>query len=153
MNEGFTIEEDGVNNRGDSWMEFILKPFNENKKNPKEKFKDFDFSFVKVSNLEYHWDFPKVYFTDGNSRGIDISVNGDDLVKEWVGIVLHDGVGVTKESMIDWLERYGGGIESINDKISMSDRFDVEDFDLEIIPVDEMCKKYPILHEILGGNK
>jgi len=137
--EGFTITEDGVNNRGLGWMEFISTPFKNNK--------DGGLSFVKVTNLSYSY-VPEVYL-NCNTKGLNISVNENELVKEWVGMVIHSDNGVTKEGLGEWLGRYGGGIDSINEDVSMDERFDVYDFDFEIIPKEDMLKMVPEMKEYI----
>lgn len=159
-NEGFTISEDGTDrNNVDSWIGFVLKPVIENK--DLQQLKDGGFSFVKVSNLKYNtesylygidWSMG-VNLTGLTNTNLRLKINENELVKEWVGIILHYGSGVKRELLNDWLERYGGGIENINEDIEMVDRMYVEDFDFEVIPNEEMMEMYPIINKVVNKRK
>ena len=133
--EGFTITENGVNS-GLYWLDVI--PFKNNKK-------DRGMSFVKVTNLSYSY-VPEVSLKCG-SEGLNISVDENELITEWVGMVIHSGNEVTKEGLEEWLGRYGGGIESINEDVMMDEKFNVYDFDFEIIPKEDIVKMVPEMKE------
>ena len=147
FNEGLTISEDGVDKKNiDSWITFILQPF---LKEYDDEYKDRKFSFVKVSNLCYdtlYWDG---FGVNVNTKGLNISINSNELIKEWVGLVFHSGCGVIREEMEDWLGRYCGGLDNINKDVEIVLPMDVVDFDYEIISDEKMMKKYPIVKKLL----
>ena len=104
-------------------------------------------TFVKVSNLTYdttNYKEGREYYYKG--KGLKTQINPDDLVSEWIGIVLNEN-GIEKVLLKDWLERYRGGLDVINDDIRMIEPMEVVDFDYEIIPFDEIVKQFPLLKE------
>tara|TARA_R110000851_G_scaffold234026_1_gene386578 strand:+ start:5023 stop:5484 length:462 start_codon:yes stop_codon:yes gene_type:complete len=146
-NEGLTISEDG---RGDG--EYLLDVYNWDKMKHGETF-----SFVKITNMNYDTDnyiHNHDFHLDVETDGLDIDIRIDDegLVKEWIGIVLHGSEGVKKELLKSYVERYGGGIESINESISMSSRMDVLDFDFEVLSLEESFKLFPKFIKVIPSN-
>ena len=147
FNEGMTLSEDG---RSD--YEYVLDSLNWDKMKHGETF-----SFVKITNMfydtlsyrqghDFHWDIE----TDG--LDVDVRIDDEGLVKEWIGIVLHRSEGVTKELLKSYVERYGGGIESINESISMSSKMDVVDFDFEVLSLEESFKLFPKFKNVIDGG-
>ena len=67
-------------------------------------------------------------------------------MSEWIGIVLNEN-GIEKVLLKDWLERYRGGLDEMNNDIEIDYPMEVVDFDYEIIPFDEIVKQFPLLKE------
>jgi len=104
-----------------------------------------ELTFVKVSNLTYD----TTNYTEGNEyyytgKGLNTQINPDDLVSEWIGFVLNKN-GIEKDLLKDWLGRYGGGLDEMNNHIEMDYPMEVVDFDYEIIPFDEIVQDFPLL--------
>ena len=96
FNEGITLIEDGKEIK--DWRGFLDKEI----KTPKEKL-----TYVKVSNLFYntedYLEGSDFHFSDGIRRGLRLEINPNDLITEWVGVVLHEN-GIEKEDMLHALE-------------------------------------------------
>jgi hypothetical protein len=146
FNEGLTIQNDKQTNSVD-WVECISSV----------NLVEGRFSFVKITNLSYLTkDFDGFYFNppdNMNTEGLSFFINPNELVKEWIGVVLHLGVGVKKEYLKEWLGRYCGGIEDINDNVMLSEPMEVFDFDFEVIPNEEMIKMYPCFGDVIKDEE
>ena len=139
FNEGITLGFDGEKYEG---YEKKIEWFRRNNETIDE------LTYVKVSNLTYD----TINYTEGNEyyytgKGLKTEINPDDLVSEWIGFVLNEN-GIEKDLLKDWLGRYGGGLDDMNDDIEMDYPMEVVDFDYEIIPFDEMVKDFPLLKEV-----
>ena len=151
FNEGLTISEDGNVD-----YDYIIHGYNWDKMKHGETF-----SFVKITNMncdtlsyshgyDFHLDVETEFSDLTYGLDVDIRIDNKCLVKEWIGIVLHRSEGVTKELLKSYVERYGGGIESINKKISMSSRMDVLDFDFEVLSLEESLNLFPKFKNVIN---
>ncbi len=139
--EGFTLSYGGVKREnGDKMIKSLITDH----KTLTLK----DLSYVKVTNLQYDTEL----YLEGydyvlkNRTGLKTKINPNDLVTEWVGVGLTEN-GVEKNSLKEWLGRFCGGLDYLNEDIEMVSPMEVVDFDYEIIPFDEIVKDFPLLKE------
>ena len=114
-------------------------------------------SFVRVYDLRYDTSFYENdgygFGFNGNQQGLKITIDPNGLVKEYIGLILHRDCEVNREGLQEFFERYGGGIEEINDQISMIDRMDLYDFEYEVMDPKEIVKRFPKLKNFINGKE
>ena len=149
FNEGLTMKENGIPiNHMRGLLSHSKKMLNG---------KGDNYKFVKVSNLNYDvgdYEEGSDFSLNGvvsnlNKGGLKVGINPNELVNEWIGMVIHSEDGITKELLCEWLGRYGGGIDRINTFIDMINPMEVLDFDFEIIPTPTMMEIIPQLTDFM----
>jgi hypothetical protein len=89
----------------------------------------------------------------GNTQGLKITIDPNGLVKEYIGLILHIDCEVNREGLQEFFERYGGGIDTINDQVEMIDRMDLTDFNYEVMDPKEIVKRFPKLKNFINGTE
>ena len=144
-NEGFEIWNDITGERDHKVFVWLFTKFD-----PKKM------SFVRVYDLRYDTSFYENdgygFGFNGNQQGLKITIDPNGLVKEYIGLILHRDCEVNREGLQEFFERYGGGIEEINDQISMIDRMDLTDFNYEVMDPKEIVKRFPKLKNFINGT-
>ena len=144
-NEGFEIWNDITGERDHKVFVWLFTKFD-----PKKM------SFVRVYDLRYDTSFYENdgygFGFNGNQQGLKITIDPNGLVKEYIGLILHIDCEVNREGLQEFFERYGGGIEEINDQISMIDRMDLTDFNYEVMDPKEIVKRFPKLKNFINGT-
>lgn len=145
MIEGIGIQTD-KNTYSNSWVE-------EYSKGGIISYKKESMSFVKVTNLRYDvWNYNGFGYVGENDKGINVTINGDDLITEWIGVMIHMGDGVTQEGMNEYFGRYCGGIEDLNEDIIIDEPMEVTNLDFEILTDERVIEELPQFKDFLNGK-
>tara|TARA_R110001592_G_C12931428_1_gene729487 strand:- start:207 stop:659 length:453 start_codon:yes stop_codon:yes gene_type:complete len=143
-NEGFEIWNDKTGER-DHLKEMFGTFF--------KKFDPKNMSFVRVYDLQYDtscYDNDRYGFCfNGNKQGLKITIDPNGLVKEYIGLILHIDCEVNREGLQEFFERYGGGIDTINDQVEMIDRMNLYNFKYEVMDPKEILKRFPKISMVI----